>query len=111
MEGLGGCTERFAERWKSDRRNHELLKIHVAVGVLAAVQDIQSGSGKKIGRLFDNARVKRNSAVLRRSMRRRERYTQNCVCAETALIGGSVQIAQSLIESLLIVRIKSADAL
>ena len=40
MVDLGAHAQRFIERARADRRDHELLDVDVGVGVCAAVEDV-----------------------------------------------------------------------
>src|SRR5208337_3011513 len=48
MENLDAPAESFAERGGSNGHGHEFLKIHGAVGMSAAIEDVHHGDGEKI---------------------------------------------------------------
>jgi hypothetical protein len=81
----------------------------VAVGVLTAVQNIESGSRKNVGRIVNESCIERKPVVFCRCMRCSQRYAENRIRAEPALVGRPVELAKSLVESFLIVRVEAAD--
>ena len=49
VENFDAPAERFAESGSADGHGHEFLKIHGAIGVGAAIEDIHHGNGKQVG--------------------------------------------------------------
>jgi len=45
MEDLGAGAERVGECGDTDRRDHELLEVRGVHSVLAAVEDVEDGTG------------------------------------------------------------------
>jgi len=79
--------------------------------MLSTVQYIETRSRQKIGRLVDKGCIERQSMVLCRRMRRRERDAENRVGAETALVRSAIKVAESLIKTLLVIGIDARTAL
>ena len=106
VEDLGADAERLGERAGADRHHHELLEVHVAVGVRAAVQDVHHRHRQQVGALAADQRVAQRADVLveghagfvRRGPQGRHRDGQRRVRAEARLVGRAVELDQRLVE-------------
>ena len=49
VEYLDAPAQRIGERFRSHRHDHEFLKVHIVVGVSAAVEDVHHRRGQNVG--------------------------------------------------------------
>ena len=63
MEGLRAVSERLGEGRRANRHNHELLKVHAVVGVLATVEDVHHRNRQALGAGAAEIGIKRQSSV------------------------------------------------
>ena len=106
MEDLGARPQRLAERGKAHRHDHELLEVHVGVGVRAAVEDVhhrhrQAVAAGGAGQRRDVG-VERQPGGLGAGLEGGHRDAEQRVGAEPALGGRAVERDHRLVEPALL---------
>ena len=105
MEDLGAGAQGFLEGREADRHHHELLEVHVGVGVRAAVQDVHHRHRQAVaagGAGFGgDVRVERQAAIFGAGLERRHRHAEQRVGAEPALGGRAVERDDRVVEGAL----------
>ena len=96
--GLGAPPQGFRERGRSDRDDHELLQIHVVVGVGAAVDHVHHRRGKHVR--VGAAHMSEEGDAERRCRRMggRQRCRQHRIGAETSLVHRGVELDEHLVD-------------
>jgi len=83
------------------RDNHELLEGQTSTGVGATVQDVLEGNGQDVGLLgsgeVGDVGVKGNTLLSGSSLGNSQGDTEDGVGTELALVGGSIELVQELI--------------
>ena len=83
------------------RDNHELLEGQTATGVGATVQDVLEGNGEDVGLLgsgeVGDVSVKGNTLLSGSGLGNSQRDTEDGVGTELALVGGSIELVQEVI--------------
>ena len=105
MEGLGRPAQRFAEALCAHRHDHELLKVHVRVGVRSAVEHVQHRRRQHAGIDAAKIAIERNLQRLRHGARAGHRDRQNRIRAQLALVRRAVQRNHGLVDQPLIGRV------
>ena len=86
MENFRTATQRFGERGRADRQDHELLDIEAVVGVRTTVDDVHHRHGQRQHLLLARQVAPQAHAAVRRGrVRRRQRDRQQGIRAETRL--------------------------
>ncbi|MBA7695625.1 hypothetical protein ES703_104257 [subsurface metagenome] len=100
----------FGEGAGPDREDHELLDIHVVVGMLAAIDDIHHGDRQGIlFRLPGEVGVERQAGGIGGGVGDGQGDPQDGVGAQAALVGGPIQVDHGSIQSGLIQGITTVD--
>ena len=113
VEDLGPVAQRFAEARCAHREDHELLDVERIVGVRAAVDDVHLRH--RHDRLACAAREARQMAVERharvpgRRVGGGERYAQDRVGTEPALVLGAVELDHPAVEPRLVARVAADE--
>ena len=105
---LGAVAHRLGERRRTDRRDHELLEVRRALGVGAAVEDVEQRHRQQRRLLAAEVPVQRNAGVRRRSVRHRQRDAEDRVRAELRLVRRAVQLDHRLVERALVAGVHAA---
>ena len=98
MEHLGAKADSVAEARGADRQDHELLKVHVVVGVRPPVDDVHHGDRERQGPVAAQMAIERHAALRGRGAGRGHRHAEDGVGSESSLAGRAVQPAHELIE-------------
>src|SRR5690606_18811270 len=109
VEHFGAHSQGFPEARRPHRHDHELLNIHVVVGMGSAVEDVHHGYRKLGGSRTADVAVEGHAQGVGGGMGHCQRYTQDCVGAELALVGCAVQLDHELIDADLIRGIPADD--
>jgi hypothetical protein len=106
VEDLRAGANSLGKRGRADRHHHELLKVHAAVGMGAAVEDVHHRHRKERA---PRAAVERRGVLVerhacRRRIRTRERHghPEQRVRPEPSLVGRAVQLDQERVDRALI---------
>ncbi len=91
-------AQRLGEVGEAGGQDHELLDIHVVVGVLAAVEDVHHGHRQGASGDAADVAVERGIEADRRGPGHRHGHSQQRVGPQAALAGGSVQFHQHLVD-------------
>ena len=105
VEGLRRPAQRLAEALRAHGHDHEFLKVHVRVGVRAAVQHVQHRSGQHAGIHSAQIAIQRDFKRLRHGARGGHRYRQNRIRAQLAFVRRSIQRNHRLVDQPLVRRI------
>ena len=109
VEHLGPSPQRLGERRQPQRHQHELLEVDVAVGVGAAVDDVEQRHRQGCAGALTEVGVQLLPGGGRGGLGRRERDAKDGVGAEPALVGCPVKLDEMGIESLLGSRVHTPD--
>ena len=107
VEDLRAGAQRLGKRGRADRHHHELLEVHAAVGVRAAVEDVhhrhrQHRAAVRAAVEPGEVAVERHAGRGRRRARQRHRHAEQRVGAEPPLVLGSVEADHRLVDRPLI---------
>ena len=100
--GLGAPPQRLAERHRADRHDHELLQVHVVVGVHAAVEDVHHGDGQHVGVGPAHVAVQGQLELVGRGPGHRQRHAEDGVGPQAGLVVGVVEVAQDAVDVALV---------
>ncbi len=92
--GLRPPAQRLAEGGRADRRDHELLHVHVAVGVRAAVEDVQHRHRQDVRVRSADVAEQVEVGGLRGGLGHRQRHPEDRVRPEPALVRRAVDLDQ-----------------
>ena len=93
VEGFGCRSQTFTVARRAHRRNHELLKVHVAVGVASTVKHVEPWRRNQIGLLASQACIERQIVVCCGGPCNRERNTKNRVGSKPRLVRCAIEFA------------------
>ena len=102
VEGFRGPAQGFAEALRANGHDHEFLEIDVAVGMRAAVQDVEHGRGQDGGVDAAEIAVKGNLEGLGHCASGSHGDGQDGIGAELAFVGGSIERVHGLIDEALV---------
>ena len=100
---LSAPAQRFGKRVGADRHDHELLEVHVVVGMRAAVQNVHHGRGKQMRVHTADVLVQRKFGGLCSSLRHGQGRAQDGVRAQRALVVGAVDFQHNVVDEALVV--------
>ena len=109
MVDLGAHAQRLGERRRTDRRDHELLDVDVAVGVRATVDDVEHRDRQHVGVGSADVAEQRQPGGVGGGLGRGERDTEDRVGAELGLVVGAVQLDHRLVERALVVGVEAGE--
>jgi hypothetical protein len=90
---------------RADGHDHELLEVHVVIGMNAAVQDVHHGRGQDVGVGGAEIGVERLAGGCGRGARDGKRCAEDGVCAEAPLVGRSVGLDHRAVHATLVARV------
>ena len=108
---LGAPTQALGKARGAHRHDHELLEVHVVVGVHAAVEDVHHRRGQQMRVDTAQVLVQRQARRLGSGAGDGQRHAQNGVGAELGLVGGTVRGDQRGIDGALIEGIEAHDGI
>ena len=111
VEDLSAAAQSLAEGRSGDRHDHELLDLHVVGGVSAAVEDVHHGNRQLLGVNAADIVVQSHAQGLGSSLGASQGSAQNGVGAQTALVGGAVQLDHGLVDGDLVQNVHADQAL
>jgi len=111
VEHLDAHAQCFRKARRADRRDHELLEIDRIVGVHPAIEDVHHRHGKQRRPGAAEIAVERLVVVAGSGLGRRQRHAEDGVGAETLLIGGTVELAEALVDAALVVGVEPGQRL
>jgi len=91
VERLGGRAQSLPETRRAHRHDHELLDVHIVVGMLPAVEDVHHGNRNVPGHDPAEVPVKRDFKNRRRRLGASHRHAQDGVRAQFPLVGRPVE--------------------
>ena len=106
---LGAPAQRLSERGGADRHDHELLEVHVVVGMHAAVQDVHHRRGEQVRVRAAHILVQRQRGLLCGRLGNGQRRAQNGIRAEVALVVGAVDVDHQLVDGALVVGLEAHE--
>ena len=106
---LGALAQRLAEGRRADRRDHELLDVHVGVGVRAAVEDVHHRHRQQVGVRPADVAVERQAGGVGGGAGDGERDAEDRVGAELGLVGRAVELDHRLVDEPLVVGVEALD--
>ena len=106
---LGAPAQRLAERLGADRRDHELLDVHVGVGVRATVEDVQHRHRQHVRVRAADVAEQLQAAGRRGGLGDGERHAEDGVRAEPGLVRRAVQVDQLLVDDALLDRLDAGQ--
>ena len=106
MKDFDSPAQGFGERAGSHRHDHELLEIHIVVGMGAAVEDVHHGRGQNVGTRAAKVTIERQLKGFGSGPGSRHGDGENSVRAQASLIVGTVQLDHLLVEGALVSGIK-----
>jgi hypothetical protein len=95
---LGAGTQCLAERRRPDRRDHELLDVHIGVGVRTPVDDVHHRHRQQVGVGAADVAEQAQLGALRGGLGDGERDAEDRVGAEAGLVGGAVDVEHLLVD-------------
>src|SRR5437660_7386239 len=115
MKHLGAGAQRLAKARRPDRQDHELLDIQAVVGVGAAIDDVHHRHGHDglatVAERLPEIAIERQPCIARRGVRARNRYSEQRVGAEPALVLRAVELDQPAIDAGLVARVVAEQRL
>ncbi len=111
MVRLGPHAQRFAERCRADGREHELLQVHVGIGVRTAVEHVHARQRQHVRVHTADVAVERKVALIRAGLGRGQGDAEQRVRAEAGLVVGAVEVDQRLVEQPLVQAFEAHDGL
>ena len=102
VEDLDAPAQGFRKGFRSHRHHHEFLKVHVVVGMRAAVQDVHHRGGQNIGAGPAEIAIERQAESGRGSSRCRHRNRQDGIGAQPALVLGAIEFDHLLVDGALV---------
>lgn len=102
MVDLGAPAQGLGEGLRADRGDHELLDVHVGVGVRPAVQDVHHRNGQQVRVRAAQVAEERQVGRFGGGVRDGERDAEDGVGAERALVVGGVQVEHGLVDQALL---------
>ncbi|CAM5376425.1 hypothetical protein SBADM41S_01019 [Streptomyces badius] len=99
---LRAPAQGLGEGLRADRRDHELLDVHVGVGVRAAVQDVHHRNGQQVRVRAAQVAEERQVGRLGGGVRDGQRDAEDGVRAERGLVLGGVQVEHRLVDEALL---------
>ncbi len=109
VKNFRAVAQRFPERGRAFRHDHEFLEIDRRIGMRAAVQDIHHRHRQDAGRVAAEITEERNPAGRRGGVGGRERYAQERVCAQVLFVGSAIERDDLLIDLRLLERIEAGQ--
>ena len=109
MEYFGTVTDRFAEGWRADWQNHELLQINAVISMRTAVDDVHHGYRQNKFAGFVQEFVQRYAGFLCSSARGSHGNTQNGVSTNAAFAWSTIQSNHFFVQRSLVVGIHTDD--
>ena len=98
VENFRAPADRFLDRIRADRHNHEFLNVDRVVGMLAAVDDVHHRNRQSAGHGAAEVTVERKPGFFGLSLGNGEGYRQNGVGAEFAFVFGAVEVDHGLVD-------------
>ena len=109
MKNLRAHPQRFGKRGGIDGHDHELLRVHVVIRVLPAVQDVHHRHGQHPGVRSTDVAIQRKSQRLRGSFCGGKRYAKNRIRSQFLLRRRSIQLNHHLVDADLVRCIEADD--
>ena len=100
---LGPPAQRLGEGRGADRGDHELLDVHVVIGVRAAVQDVHHRDGQHVGVRAAEVAEQRQAAGVRSGAGDGHADAHDRVRAQARLVRRPVQVDHGLVDEPLVV--------
>ena len=91
-------AQAFAKGFCTYGHNHELLDIHVVISVLTTVQNVHHGHGQLLRSYAAKIQVQGQTYGRSSGFSHSHGYTQNSICAQTALVRSAIQTNQQLVD-------------
>ena len=98
MEDLSAHAQGLAPALGAHGHDHELLDVHVVGGVRTAIQNVHHGHGQGLGVHAAQIAVQGQAQALGGCLGAGQGSAQNGVGAQTALVGGTVQLDEELVD-------------
>ena len=111
VEDLGAHRSASREARRADRDDHELLEVHVVVGVRAAVDDVHHRHRQDVRRVAAEVAPQRQVLLRRGRASGGQRDAEDRVRAQAGLVLGPVELDQLAVEALLVGRVVAGDRL
>ena len=111
MVDTGPHLDSLSERLGTNGSNHELLDVHVGVGVRTAVQDVHHGNGKDVSVGAADVLVERELRLLRCGVSDSQGHTEDGVGTELGLVRSPVELDHGEVNSALLVGLETEDFL
>ena len=111
VEDLGAHPQGLMPAAGAHRHDHKLLDVHVVGGVSAAVEDVHHGHRQGLGVDAADIAVQGHAQALGSGLGTGQGGAQNGVGAQTALVGGAVQVDEGLVDGHLIQHVHAHQAL
>jgi hypothetical protein len=109
VEDFGADLQGVAETFGARGDDHELLEVHVVVGVRAAVEDVHHRDGERARAGAPEVAVERHFEVGRARARRGQRDGEQGVGAELRLVFGAVERQQRGVDLGLVERVHAFE--
>ena len=111
VEDLRAGAQALGEARRPHRHDHELLEVHLVVGVRTAVEHVHHRHRQHVGRLAAEVAPQRQAGLGGCGLGRGERHAQDRVGAEPALVRGAVELDHRPVEAGLVGRVESPHRL
>ena len=109
--GLDPPPQRLAEAGGADRHDHELLEVHVVVGVGAAVEHVHHRHRQHVRVRAADVAVQRQAQLVGRGLGHRQRHAEDGVGPEAGLVVGAVEVEHLLVDLALVERVEAEQRL
>ena len=102
MVDLDAGPQRLGEGGRTDGSDHELLDVHIGIGVGAAVEDVHHRHRQQVGVGSAQVLVQRQIGGIGGSLGHSQRDSEDGVGAEAGLVLSPVQVQQHLVDDALL---------
>jgi hypothetical protein len=107
VEGLRSHAQGVGEGRRAHRHDHELLEVHLVVGMGAPVEDVHHRHGQHVGGLAAEVAPERHVQLGRRGLGGGQRHAEDRVRPQPALVGRAVQVDHRPVEARLVGRVEA----
>ena len=106
---LNTCAQSVRVVVEADGSNHELLDVNVGVCVRTTVEDVHHGDGQNVSVRAAEVLVQGQVSGLSSCLSNSQGDTQDCVCAQLALVVGCIQSNHGCVNSALVGSLNADD--
>ena len=109
VEDFGTPAQGFGEAFGADGHDHELLEVHVVIGVCATVDDVHHRRGQQAGIDAAEIAIERQLERVGRGARGGHGDSKDGVSAKVALVGRAIDLEHGGVDEALICRVDTGE--